>query len=139
MTLWKHKPEAYCCSCEMDFIQGFCNTDPFVTSQVGFKSVSDYITYAWVKDDQVSFNEELFQVCNVYCMCFFIYRYNCRFVHNIVIFHRFIWTKMKFQFLGESVCCVITAATCSVLWVLVNLSRWVTHQSILCMHQTSKQ
>lgn len=30
--------------------------------KVGFKSVSDYITYAWVKDDQVSFNEELFQV-----------------------------------------------------------------------------
>ncbi|TRY87578.1 hypothetical protein DNTS_005971 [Danionella cerebrum] len=30
--------------------------------KVGFKSVSDYITYTWVKDDQVSFNEDLFQV-----------------------------------------------------------------------------
>uniref|UniRef100_A0A9J8AN99 Inositol polyphosphate-5-phosphatase Ka n=1 Tax=Cyprinus carpio carpio TaxID=630221 RepID=A0A9J8AN99_CYPCA len=30
--------------------------------KVGFKSVSDYITYTWVKDYQVSFTEELFQV-----------------------------------------------------------------------------
>ncbi|XP_059390170.1 inositol polyphosphate 5-phosphatase K-like isoform X1 [Carassius carassius] len=30
--------------------------------KVGFKSVSDYITYTWVKDDQVSFSDELFQV-----------------------------------------------------------------------------
>ncbi|XP_051718625.1 inositol polyphosphate 5-phosphatase Ka isoform X1 [Ctenopharyngodon idella] len=30
--------------------------------KVGFKSVSDYITYTWVKDDQVSVNDELFQV-----------------------------------------------------------------------------
>ncbi|XP_048016884.1 inositol polyphosphate 5-phosphatase Ka isoform X3 [Megalobrama amblycephala] len=30
--------------------------------KVGFKSVSDYITYTWVKDDQVSLNDELFQV-----------------------------------------------------------------------------
>ncbi|XP_016119269.1 inositol polyphosphate 5-phosphatase K-like [Sinocyclocheilus grahami] len=30
--------------------------------KVGFKSVSDYITYTWVKDDQVSFTDELFQV-----------------------------------------------------------------------------
>ncbi|XP_077064124.1 inositol polyphosphate 5-phosphatase Ka [Siphateles boraxobius] len=30
--------------------------------KVGFKSVSDYITYTWVKDDQVSFNDERFQV-----------------------------------------------------------------------------
>ncbi|KAL1260996.1 hypothetical protein QQF64_008823 [Cirrhinus molitorella] len=30
--------------------------------KVGFKSVSDYITYTWVKDDQVSLSDELFQV-----------------------------------------------------------------------------
>uniref|UniRef100_A0A9J7Z675 Inositol polyphosphate-5-phosphatase Ka n=1 Tax=Cyprinus carpio carpio TaxID=630221 RepID=A0A9J7Z675_CYPCA len=30
--------------------------------KVGFKSVSDYITYTWVKDYQVSFTDELFQV-----------------------------------------------------------------------------
>uniref|UniRef100_A0A8C2BDN6 Inositol polyphosphate-5-phosphatase Ka n=1 Tax=Cyprinus carpio TaxID=7962 RepID=A0A8C2BDN6_CYPCA len=30
--------------------------------KVGFKSVSDYITYTWVRDDQVSFTDELFQV-----------------------------------------------------------------------------
>lgn len=30
--------------------------------QVGFRSVSDYITYTWVKDDEVSFNDELTQV-----------------------------------------------------------------------------
>ncbi|KAK7172016.1 hypothetical protein R3I93_004341 [Phoxinus phoxinus] len=30
--------------------------------KVGFKSVSDYITYTWVKDDQVSLDDELFQV-----------------------------------------------------------------------------
>lgn len=32
-------------------------------SQVGFKSISDYITYTWVKDDQVAFVDDLFQVC----------------------------------------------------------------------------
>lgn len=26
--------------------------------QVGFTSASDYITYMWVKDDEVAFNEE---------------------------------------------------------------------------------
>ena len=30
--------------------------------QVGFASVSDYITYTWVKDDEVAFNEEDIQV-----------------------------------------------------------------------------
>ena len=30
--------------------------------QVGFTSVSDYITYTWVKDDEVAFNEEVMQV-----------------------------------------------------------------------------
>lgn len=30
--------------------------------QVGFSSVSDYITYTWVKDDEVAVNEELVQV-----------------------------------------------------------------------------
>ncbi|CAB1347668.1 unnamed protein product [Coregonus sp. 'balchen'] len=30
--------------------------------KVGFRSVSDYITYTWVKDDEVSFNDELTQV-----------------------------------------------------------------------------
>ncbi|GAA6084150.1 inositol polyphosphate 5-phosphatase Ka isoform X1 [Tachysurus ichikawai] len=29
---------------------------------VGFRSLSDYITYTWVKDDQVAFNNELIQV-----------------------------------------------------------------------------
>ena len=32
--------------------------------QVGFTSVSDYITYTWVKDDEVAFNEEVIQVSN---------------------------------------------------------------------------
>lgn len=59
------------------FFQGFFNIElVFVTSQVGFKSVSDYITYTWVKDDQVSFNDELFQVC---CLHFLI---NNFFSHN---------------------------------------------------------
>lgn len=30
--------------------------------QVGFTTVLDYITYTWVKDDEVAFNEEFFQV-----------------------------------------------------------------------------
>lgn len=30
--------------------------------QVGFTSVSDYITYSWVKDDEVSINKEAIQV-----------------------------------------------------------------------------
>ncbi|XP_034148187.1 inositol polyphosphate 5-phosphatase Ka isoform X1 [Esox lucius] len=30
--------------------------------RVGFRSISDYITYTWVKDDEVSFNNELTQV-----------------------------------------------------------------------------
>ncbi|XP_036005725.1 inositol polyphosphate 5-phosphatase Ka isoform X1 [Fundulus heteroclitus] len=30
--------------------------------KVGFSSVSDYITYTWVKDDEVAFNEEVMQV-----------------------------------------------------------------------------
>lgn len=30
--------------------------------KVGFQSVSDYITYTWVKDDQVAFSNELIQV-----------------------------------------------------------------------------
>lgn len=30
--------------------------------QVGFTSVSDYITYSWVKDDEVSTNKEAIQV-----------------------------------------------------------------------------
>lgn len=30
--------------------------------QVGFTTVLDYITYTWVKDDEVAFNEELIQV-----------------------------------------------------------------------------
>lgn len=30
--------------------------------QVGFASVSDYITYTWVKDDEVALNEEVIQV-----------------------------------------------------------------------------
>lgn len=56
-----------------DFIQDFFNIElVFVTSQVGFKSVSDYITYTWVKDDQVSFNEELFQVCSICCLRFLL-------------------------------------------------------------------
>lgn len=32
--------------------------------QVGFTTVLDYITYTWVKDDEVAFNEELIQVRN---------------------------------------------------------------------------
>lgn len=31
-------------------------------TQVGFSSFSDYITYTWVKDDEVAFNEEWIQV-----------------------------------------------------------------------------
>ncbi|KAM4742786.1 inositol polyphosphate 5-phosphatase K-like isoform 3-T3 [Anableps anableps] len=30
--------------------------------KVGFSSVSDYITYTWVKDDEVAFNDEVMQV-----------------------------------------------------------------------------
>ncbi|KAI3354491.1 hypothetical protein L3Q82_019003, partial [Scortum barcoo] len=30
--------------------------------KVGFTSVSDYLTYTWVKDDEVAFNEEVIQV-----------------------------------------------------------------------------
>lgn len=120
--------------CELDFIQGFFNIElVFATSQVGFKSISDYITYTWVKDDQVSFNDELFQVCSICCQRLllnkvFIFSSRdqlSRLGNYIVFFHRFMWTKMKFQFVGENVCCAIIAATCSALWVLVNLSGWV--------------
>lgn len=63
-------------------------------------------------------------------------------VNYIFSDHRFMWTKMTFLFLGENVCCAITAATCSALWVLVNLLRWVIfyfnasciHHNILCMY-----
>lgn len=30
--------------------------------QVGFTSMTDYLTYTWVKDDEVAFSEEVIQV-----------------------------------------------------------------------------
>lgn len=38
------------------------NLECVYLTQVGFTSVSDYITYTWVKDDEVAFNEEVIQV-----------------------------------------------------------------------------
>lgn len=44
--------------------QGFCFylTHSMSEFQVGFSSVSDYITYTWVKDDEVAFNDKVMQV-----------------------------------------------------------------------------
>ncbi|KAM4627870.1 inositol polyphosphate 5-phosphatase Ka isoform 2-T3 [Polymixia lowei] len=57
-------------SADIDAVVVYSPLQPFPSStwdwiglyKVGFTSVSDYITYTWVKDDEVSFNEELIQV-----------------------------------------------------------------------------
>ncbi|XP_051521395.1 inositol polyphosphate 5-phosphatase K-like isoform X1 [Myxocyprinus asiaticus] len=57
-------------SADFDALITYSPLQPFPSSawdwiglyKVGFKSVSDYITYIWVKDDQVAFNDEVFQV-----------------------------------------------------------------------------
>ncbi|XP_030633466.1 inositol polyphosphate 5-phosphatase Ka [Chanos chanos] len=57
-------------SADFDAMVTYTVLQPFPSStwdwiglyKVGFKSLSDYITYTWVKDDQVAFNGELFQV-----------------------------------------------------------------------------
>ncbi|XP_056139981.1 inositol polyphosphate 5-phosphatase Ka [Lampris incognitus] len=57
-------------SADMDAMVIYCPLQPFATSswdwiglyKVGFTCVSDYITYTWVKDDEVPYNEELIQV-----------------------------------------------------------------------------
>ncbi|KAM6959012.1 inositol polyphosphate 5-phosphatase Ka [Aplochiton taeniatus] len=62
-------PEGEWCA-DFDAMVVYSPLQPFPSStwdwiglyRVGFTSVSDYITYTWVKDDQVSFNEELIQV-----------------------------------------------------------------------------
>lgn len=57
-------------SADIDSIVLYSPLQPFPSSswdwiglyQVGFSSVSDYITYTWVTDNEVAFNEELIQV-----------------------------------------------------------------------------
>lgn len=44
------------------FCLSFCLTFTVSNTQVGFSNFSDYITYTWVKDDEVAFNEEEIQV-----------------------------------------------------------------------------
>lgn len=50
-------PSAVCIFC-----LGVCLTFNTSDVQVGFSSFSDYVTYTWVKDDEVVFNEEEIQV-----------------------------------------------------------------------------
>lgn len=68
----------------------------------------DYITYTWVKDDEVAFNEELIQVKND------SQRRNkrCRDVNKQLIprENRYISAKRKSQCEEESVCCATSAA-----------------------------
>ncbi|XP_073338271.1 inositol polyphosphate 5-phosphatase K-like [Pagrus major] len=57
-------------SADIDAMVLYSPLQPFPSStwdwiglyEVGFTSVSDYITYTWVKDDEVAFNEEVIQV-----------------------------------------------------------------------------
>ncbi|XP_070826847.1 inositol polyphosphate 5-phosphatase K-like isoform X2 [Chaetodon trifascialis] len=57
-------------SADLDALVIYSPLQPFPSStwdwiglyKVGFNSVSDYITYTWVKDDEVAFNEEIMQV-----------------------------------------------------------------------------
>ncbi|XP_056904914.1 inositol polyphosphate 5-phosphatase Ka isoform X3 [Takifugu flavidus] len=57
-------------SADIDAMVVYSPLQPFKAStwdwiglyKVGFTSVLDYITYTWVKDDEVAFNEELIQV-----------------------------------------------------------------------------
>lgn len=57
-------------SADMDAMVIYSPLQPFPSSswdwiglyKVGFTSVSDYVTYSWVKDNQVSFNDEVIQV-----------------------------------------------------------------------------
>ncbi|XP_031139423.2 inositol polyphosphate 5-phosphatase Ka isoform X3 [Sander lucioperca] len=57
-------------SADIDAMVLYSPLQPFPSStwdwiglyKVGFTSVSDYITYTWVKDDEVAFNEEVIQV-----------------------------------------------------------------------------
>ncbi|XP_034556476.1 inositol polyphosphate 5-phosphatase K-like isoform X2 [Notolabrus celidotus] len=57
-------------SADIDSIVLYSPLQPFPSStwdwiglyKVGFNSVSDYLTYTWVKDDEVAFNEEIIQV-----------------------------------------------------------------------------
>ncbi|XP_074535540.1 inositol polyphosphate 5-phosphatase K-like isoform X1 [Halichoeres trimaculatus] len=57
-------------SADIDSIVLYSPLQPFPSStwdwiglyKVGFSSVSDYLTYTWVKDDEVAFNEEVMQV-----------------------------------------------------------------------------
>ncbi|KAK2831720.1 hypothetical protein Q7C36_016806 [Tachysurus vachellii] len=57
-------------SADMDAVVTYSPLEQFPSSawdwiglyKVGFRSLSDYITYTWVKDDQVALNNELIQV-----------------------------------------------------------------------------
>ncbi|XP_060902157.1 inositol polyphosphate 5-phosphatase K-like isoform X1 [Labrus mixtus] len=57
-------------SADIDSMVLYSPLQPFPSStwdwiglyKVGFTNVSDYITYTWVKDDEVAFNEEVIQV-----------------------------------------------------------------------------
>ncbi|KAL7849135.1 hypothetical protein SRHO_G00207580 [Serrasalmus rhombeus] len=57
-------------SADLDAMVIYSPLQPFPSSawdwiglyKVGFRSISDYITYTWVKDDQVAFNDEVVQV-----------------------------------------------------------------------------
>ncbi|XP_022623348.1 inositol polyphosphate 5-phosphatase K-like isoform X1 [Seriola dumerili] len=57
-------------SADIDAMVLYSPLQPFPSSmwdwiglyKVGFTSITDYITYTWVKDDEVAFNEEIIQV-----------------------------------------------------------------------------
>lgn len=49
-------------TCNWNVTHHYINLKCVYETQVGFTSVSDYITYTWVRDDEVAFSEEVIQV-----------------------------------------------------------------------------
>uniref|UniRef100_A0AAX7TNQ5 Inositol polyphosphate-related phosphatase domain-containing protein n=1 Tax=Astatotilapia calliptera TaxID=8154 RepID=A0AAX7TNQ5_ASTCA len=69
-------------SADIDAMVVYSPLQPFPSStwdwiglyKVGFSSVSDYITYTWVKDDEVAFNEEVIQVVTLVSVSLIIHK-----------------------------------------------------------------
>lgn len=74
--------------------------------QVGFTSALDYITYTWVADNEVAFNEELIQVRVEVNKDSEVQTIRIR----AALLHRYILTKMESPCAEESVCCATSAA-----------------------------
>lgn len=72
----------------------------------------DYITYTWVKDDEVAFNEELIQVKNDHVKKRIKDFKCCKDVNKQLIprKNRYISAKRKSQCEVEIVCCATSAA-----------------------------